>query len=262
MGIPARGRRARRLSDPARRQQHLCERGEPRVRCARVPAGDSGGARQQIHLAGTRITATTSSTPTTPKCRSGVELYAAAVERFGNVSTMIERDDQSRRSPSCAELAQARALCAVPWAGTARRTAAAPRQRPPHGPAAARSGGGLMSGLARVQGDFQDYLLRESDAIGAHVLGSARVPVATRLGIYAGAYRSRLADALQSQLPGAAKLLGEADFTPSPPSTCAPMIRRTSPSATTATRCRSSSPLTRTTWRPRCSPSWRAGNGP
>ncbi|HLQ09681.1 MAG TPA: DNA-binding domain-containing protein [Steroidobacteraceae bacterium] len=69
-----------------------------------------------------------------------------------------------------------------------------------------------MSGLARVQGDFQDYLLRESDAIGAHVLGSARVPVATRLGIYAGAYRSRLADALQSNFPALAKLLGEADF--------------------------------------------------
>jgi hypothetical protein len=69
-----------------------------------------------------------------------------------------------------------------------------------------------MSGLARVQGDFQDYLLRESDAIGAHVLGSARVPVATRLGIYAGAYRSRLADALQSNFPALAKLLGEEDF--------------------------------------------------
>jgi hypothetical protein len=69
-----------------------------------------------------------------------------------------------------------------------------------------------MSGLARVQGDFQDYLLRESDAIGAHVLGTARVPVATRLDIYAGAYRSRLADALQSNFPALAKLLGEADF--------------------------------------------------
>ena len=69
-----------------------------------------------------------------------------------------------------------------------------------------------MSGLARVQGDFQDYLLRASDAVGAHVLGTARVPVATRLGIYAGAYRSRLAEALQSNFPALAKLLGEADF--------------------------------------------------
>jgi len=69
-----------------------------------------------------------------------------------------------------------------------------------------------MSGLAGVQGDFQDYLLRESDAVGAHVLGTARVPVATRLGIYAGAYRGRLAEALQSNFPALAKLLGEADF--------------------------------------------------
>ena len=69
-----------------------------------------------------------------------------------------------------------------------------------------------MSGLARLQGDFQDYLLRASEAVGAHVFGTARVPVATRLGIYAGAYRSRLAEALQSNFPALAKLLGEADF--------------------------------------------------
>jgi len=69
-----------------------------------------------------------------------------------------------------------------------------------------------MSGLARLQGDFQDYLLRASEAVGAHVLGTARVPVATRLGIYAGAYGSRLADALKANFPALAKLLGEADF--------------------------------------------------
>jgi len=69
-----------------------------------------------------------------------------------------------------------------------------------------------VSGLAHVQADFQDYLLRESDAVAAHVLGTTRVPVATRLGIYARAYRSRLAEALQSNFPALAKLLGEADF--------------------------------------------------
>jgi hypothetical protein len=40
-----------------------------------------------------------------------------------------------------------------------------------------------MSGLERVQGDFQEYLLRGTSAIEAEVVGSARVPVATRLGI-------------------------------------------------------------------------------
>lgn len=69
-----------------------------------------------------------------------------------------------------------------------------------------------MSALAHLQGDFQDYLLRGGTAVQAHVLESARVPLATRLGVYGGAYRSRLADALQANFAALAKLLGEADF--------------------------------------------------
>jgi hypothetical protein len=69
-----------------------------------------------------------------------------------------------------------------------------------------------MSGLARLQGDFQDYLLRGGAAVKAQVLGSVRVPIETRLGIYAGAYRGRLAEALESNFPALAKLLGAADF--------------------------------------------------
>ena len=40
-----------------------------------------------------------------------------------------------------------------------------------------------MTPLARIQGDFQDYLLRGSEAVRTHVLGTARVPAETRLGI-------------------------------------------------------------------------------
>lgn len=69
-----------------------------------------------------------------------------------------------------------------------------------------------MSTLARLQREFQDYLLRGDTAVEAHVVETARVPRATRLGIYAGAYRSRLAEALESNYPVLAKLLGEADF--------------------------------------------------
>jgi hypothetical protein len=69
-----------------------------------------------------------------------------------------------------------------------------------------------MSALAQVQGDFQDHLLRGGAAVEAHVVGTARVPVATRLRIYAGAYRSRLAESLENSYPALAKLLGEADF--------------------------------------------------
>lgn len=69
-----------------------------------------------------------------------------------------------------------------------------------------------MSDLAHLQGEFQDYLLRGARAIEERVVGSARVPVATRLGIYAGAYGSRLIDALASSYPALATLLGEEDF--------------------------------------------------
>ena len=55
MGVPGRDRRARRLPDPARRQQHLCQRRQPRLRSARVPATRIPADRvQQIHLAGHR----------------------------------------------------------------------------------------------------------------------------------------------------------------------------------------------------------------
>jgi len=69
-----------------------------------------------------------------------------------------------------------------------------------------------VSALAQLQGDVQDYLLRGSTGVEAHVTGTARVPLATRLGIYGGAYRSRLADALAANYPALAKLLGESDF--------------------------------------------------
>src|SRR5688572_1850664 len=69
-----------------------------------------------------------------------------------------------------------------------------------------------MTHLARVQTDFQDHLLDGGDTIESHVIGTERVPLATRLGIYASAYRLRLIEALGSNYPQLAKLLGEEDF--------------------------------------------------
>jgi len=69
-----------------------------------------------------------------------------------------------------------------------------------------------MTPLGTLQGDFQEYLLRGTQAVTGHVVGSARVPVATRLGIYGNAYRSRLAEALLANYPALAALLGEEDF--------------------------------------------------
>jgi len=69
-----------------------------------------------------------------------------------------------------------------------------------------------MSALGDLQGRFQDFLLRGAAGVEADVLGTERVPAATRLGIYAGAYRSRLAEALETNYPALARLLGPADF--------------------------------------------------
>ncbi len=62
------------------------------------------------------------------------ELYAAAVRRFGPVSTMIERDDHiPPLEELCAELEQARALCGrtLAEAGPASTRTASSRARPP-----------------------------------------------------------------------------------------------------------------------------------
>ncbi|MBS0367419.1 MAG: putative DNA-binding domain-containing protein [Proteobacteria bacterium] len=69
-----------------------------------------------------------------------------------------------------------------------------------------------MKMLPALQQDFQEHLLRGSDAVRVHVVGSERFPVETRLGIYAHAYTGRLAEALQSNFPALAALLGESDF--------------------------------------------------
>jgi hypothetical protein len=64
-----------------------------------------------------------------------------------------------------------------------------------------------MSMLRRVQGDFQAFLLGQAEDIREHVVGTERVPIATRLGIYGEAYRLRLVEALQANYPALAKLL-------------------------------------------------------
>lgn len=69
-----------------------------------------------------------------------------------------------------------------------------------------------MSGLGRIQHDFQEFLLRSTAGIVDHVAGTDRVPLATRLRIYSDAYYSRLTEALASNFPALAALIGEKDF--------------------------------------------------
>jgi len=106
------------------------------------------------------------------------ELYSAAVRRFGGVSTMIERD---------ANIPASRGNCA------------ASSTQPAVGRAYAGSRG--VSRLADIQEAFQRFLLAAGSEIESHVVGTERVPVATRLGIYADGYSSRLIEVLESSYP-------------------------------------------------------------
>lgn len=70
-----------------------------------------------------------------------------------------------------------------------------------------------MRALRQLQQDFQQYLLRgDAGPVSAQVIGSERVPITTRLGIYGGAYVGRLVEALVSNYPALHSLMGEADF--------------------------------------------------
>jgi hypothetical protein len=69
-----------------------------------------------------------------------------------------------------------------------------------------------VSRLADIQEAFQRFLLMADSEIGSHVVGTERVPVEVRLGIYGDGYRSRLIEVLESSYPVLASLLGEADF--------------------------------------------------
>jgi hypothetical protein len=70
-----------------------------------------------------------------------------------------------------------------------------------------------MSNLARIQWDFQEFLLHESGGVQGHIAGAGRASAQARLGLYARAYGARLRYALASNYPAVAKVLGEADFT-------------------------------------------------
>jgi hypothetical protein len=69
-----------------------------------------------------------------------------------------------------------------------------------------------MPRLPDIQEDFQRFVLSGDNAIESHVIGTSRVPVGTRLGIYGNGYRSRLVEALQASFPVMAAVLGETDF--------------------------------------------------
>ncbi len=69
-----------------------------------------------------------------------------------------------------------------------------------------------MSGLGRIQHDFQEYLLHSTAGVVDHVVGTDQVPLPTRLRVYSDAYYARLTEALAANFPALAELMGEKDF--------------------------------------------------
>jgi hypothetical protein len=66
--------------------------------------------------------------------------------------------------------------------------------------------------LAQLQSNLQAHVLRGEQAIAAQIDVSEDIPAATRLGVYANAYRVRLIEGLQSNFPHVAYLLGDEQF--------------------------------------------------
>lgn len=69
-----------------------------------------------------------------------------------------------------------------------------------------------MNTLTELQQALQSHVLHGDDAIAHAIDESPDIPASVRLGVYSDAYRLRLIEALGSNFPVLAKLLGEAPF--------------------------------------------------
>jgi hypothetical protein len=69
-----------------------------------------------------------------------------------------------------------------------------------------------VSTLSTLQHALQDFVLQGAIDVRSQLQSTARVPVSTRLAIYADAYRARLSEGLESNFPVLAKLMGASEF--------------------------------------------------
>jgi hypothetical protein len=66
--------------------------------------------------------------------------------------------------------------------------------------------------LARLQHQFQDYVLRRDPTVLDRVQGAGDADAATRMNVYADGYVLRLLEALQTDYPGLKAIAGDDDF--------------------------------------------------
>jgi hypothetical protein len=66
--------------------------------------------------------------------------------------------------------------------------------------------------LARLQREFQDYMLHRNPAVLQHVVGTGHADAATRMDVYADGYPLRLLEALETDYPGLKAIAGAEGF--------------------------------------------------
>lgn len=69
-----------------------------------------------------------------------------------------------------------------------------------------------MTRLAHLQQSFQTAILNGDSSFAEQIRETGRIPAATRIAIYADAYRLRLIEVLQDNYPGLHRLLGDDAF--------------------------------------------------
>ena len=69
-----------------------------------------------------------------------------------------------------------------------------------------------MKALSNLQKEFQNYVFKRDRRMEREVIGTRRANAKTRLGIYSGAYRLRLLEALDTDYPALRALSGDDEF--------------------------------------------------
>jgi uncharacterized protein (UPF0276 family) len=164
---------------------------------------------QQIHLAGhSRNPTHIIDTHDHPVCQEVWDVYAAACRRFGEVATMIERDDHIPPLPELlAELDQARAIAQANASTSSAVIASDTKPAQMHifttqGPAL------LALQTNWVASVLQDTLPEESPTL-VSLAQSGSDTAHVRLGIYHRAYRLRLCEVLRDSFTKTSAYMGE-----------------------------------------------------
>src|ERR1700742_4618031 len=191
VGIPSRGRRARRLQYPARHQQHLRQQHQSRLRSAQISASDAEITRAAV--------------PSRRAQQHGrpPDRHARSSDRGTGVESVRAGAFAVRRSPDDDRARRQHSRVAEIGRGTRRRSR---HRRPPHAPGSLM---GTQATLRELQIKMQQFLLGETSGVTSAIVDAPPLSAKDRLAIYRNAYQVRLIDALHETFPVLHSLLGD-----------------------------------------------------